>query len=362
MRLLFTTAPLRGHLFPLVPLAWAARSAGHDVLVATTEDFVPVVLGAGLPAVAWGPPTDVTEIAARIDERPPALGRAFARVATRTLAGARALVSAWRPDVVVAERAEYAGPVAAAGHDVPYVRYHWGLAPLPEYVDAARAELGVDRLPEPVLTVDPWPAALRLPHAAGHHGVRAVPYNGDARLEEWLLTPPSRPRVCVTLGTVLPALAGDRTRADLGALVAAVSALGAEPVVAGRIDPAVWPELAERGARVGHVSLSHLLPHCAAMVSHGGQGTVLTALHTGCPQIVLPHLDDQFDTADAVAGCGAGLRLAPADATPAAVADACGRLLADAAYRGSAVKVAAEIAAEPAPTDVVRTLEALVRR
>lgn len=47
MRLLFTTAPLRGHLFPLVPLAWAARAAGHEVLVATTEAFAPVVLGAG---------------------------------------------------------------------------------------------------------------------------------------------------------------------------------------------------------------------------------------------------------------------------------------------------------------------------
>ena len=35
MRVLITSAPMHGHLFPLVPLAWALRAAGHEVLVAS---------------------------------------------------------------------------------------------------------------------------------------------------------------------------------------------------------------------------------------------------------------------------------------------------------------------------------------
>jgi len=37
MRFLFSTLPGLGHFFPIVPLAWAARAAGHDVLIATTS-------------------------------------------------------------------------------------------------------------------------------------------------------------------------------------------------------------------------------------------------------------------------------------------------------------------------------------
>jgi UDP:flavonoid glycosyltransferase YjiC (YdhE family) len=32
MRVLVVSAPLQGHLLPLVPLAFAFRKAGHDVL------------------------------------------------------------------------------------------------------------------------------------------------------------------------------------------------------------------------------------------------------------------------------------------------------------------------------------------
>ncbi|MEU3908904.1 hypothetical protein AB0F20_34740, partial [Streptomyces goshikiensis] len=37
MRILFTTWAAPSHLFPLVPLAWAARVAGHEVLLAVAD-------------------------------------------------------------------------------------------------------------------------------------------------------------------------------------------------------------------------------------------------------------------------------------------------------------------------------------
>jgi UDP:flavonoid glycosyltransferase YjiC (YdhE family) len=35
MRILFTTNPLYGHLYPMLPLMNAARRADHEVIVAT---------------------------------------------------------------------------------------------------------------------------------------------------------------------------------------------------------------------------------------------------------------------------------------------------------------------------------------
>ena len=47
MRILFTCRPAYGHLFPLLPLANAARAAGHDVVFGTGEALVPKVRDLG---------------------------------------------------------------------------------------------------------------------------------------------------------------------------------------------------------------------------------------------------------------------------------------------------------------------------
>jgi UDP:flavonoid glycosyltransferase YjiC (YdhE family) len=49
-----------------------------------------------------------------------------------------------------------------------------------------------------------------------------------------------------------------------------------------------------------------LFPLCAAVVHHGGIGTVAKALATGTPQLILPMAFDQFDNAARVKGLGAG--------------------------------------------------------
>lgn len=48
MRVLFTTTPGRGHFFPMVPLAWALRCAGHQVVVAAPPQIAESVRAAGL--------------------------------------------------------------------------------------------------------------------------------------------------------------------------------------------------------------------------------------------------------------------------------------------------------------------------
>src|SRR5688500_2073889 len=54
MRVLFTTWAWPSHYFPLVPLAWALRSAGHEVLMTSQPDLLPPMRASGLPAVAVG--------------------------------------------------------------------------------------------------------------------------------------------------------------------------------------------------------------------------------------------------------------------------------------------------------------------
>jgi UDP:flavonoid glycosyltransferase YjiC (YdhE family) len=366
MRALFTTVGLSGHFFPLVPLAWACRAAGHEVLVATAEHFVPTVVRTGLPTVPCGPPADFVALGAAeavsdgLSRRRHAHGQVFGRIAASGLAGTAELVDSWQPDIVVSERAEFAGPVAAAARGVLRAELRWGVAELTEYRSAAAAVLG--GLPEPDLVLDPWPPSLRLAHARGHRSLRHVSYNGDARVPDWTVGPRSRPRVCLTLGTVVPRLGAAGLPNLVVETLDRLAGLGFELVVAVADDiAATWPPLPAAVRHAGHVPLAPAMAACDALIHHGGQGTSLTALEAGRPQLVLPQFDDQLDNADAVVRAGAGLRLST-DLTPAKVADACAVLLATPAHRTAARAVAAEIHEQPSPAQVVADLEDLVTR
>jgi UDP:flavonoid glycosyltransferase YjiC (YdhE family) len=54
MRILFTTVAALGNFNPLIPLARAFQSQGHDVAFATAARFGPVVQAAGFEALAAG--------------------------------------------------------------------------------------------------------------------------------------------------------------------------------------------------------------------------------------------------------------------------------------------------------------------
>jgi len=372
MRILFTTVPLPGHFFPLVPLAWACRAMGHDVLVATSEDFVPEVLRSGLAATAAGPVAGFADLTAggdpgEIAARRHANGRVFARIAAANLPGALSLVDTWRPDVVVSERAEAAGPIAAATFSLPAVELHWGVAPLAEYRAAAAevlapdlSALGFSTLPEPALVLNPWPGSLRLPYAAGHRRMRNVPYDGDARVPGWALRRREAKRVCLTMGTVLPRLGEDGAYETLMPIVEHLAALDVEVVIAVDEKIAVkWPALPPAVRHAGRLPLSQVLPACDVAIHHGGQGTALTAIGAGMPQLVLPMLDDQFDNADAVVRSGAGLCLLPVDVTPHGVAGLCLELLHRPQFAQAASELAAEVADQPSLVDVVGELDTL---
>jgi UDP:flavonoid glycosyltransferase YjiC (YdhE family) len=372
MRILFTSAALCGHFYPLVPLAWTFRALGHEVLVAVADDFVPEVLGAGLPSVSCGPTADFAGFAAEgtpelLAARRYGNGRVFGRNAAANLPGLLEIAASWRPDLVLSERAEAAGPVVASVFDVPSVELQWGIPLLAEYRAAAAEEfaahlarLGLPAVPPPVTVLNPWPPSLRLPHALAHRRMRNVPYDGRARVPAWVWQPRSRPRVCLTLGTVLPRLGLDGMSEIVIPMLHALARLDVDVVVA--VEDAVaagWPPLPAVATHVGRMPLSHVLRACDLAIHHGGQGTALTALGAGNPQLVLPVFDDQLDNAAAVVAAGAGLRLLPEEVDPNAVADRCAELLGRPAFERAAAGIAAEIATQPSLADVARDLTAL---
>jgi len=367
MRFLFTTAVLPSHLYALVPLAWSLRAAGHDVLVCTLDNFLPTVQRAGLPVTSCGPAMEFAAFMRPLEGgMHRAAGRGWARLAAHTLPGTRAVVEAFRPDVVVHEWTEFAGPIAACAAGTPWVEVRWGVGPLPEYRSAAEEELmpalaalGLPGLPLPRTVIDPWPPSMRRPHAAAHRSVRFVAYDEDACLPDWLLAARRRPRLCVTLGTVLPRHAGPATALRFIATLATavVSRLDAEVVVG------VYDDLARRwknrpaGVRhAGWLPLAQAIAASDAVVHHGGQQTMLTALAAGLPQVVIPHIADQFDNADALVAAGAGIGLAREEASVGAVVKACAELLDRKSYAAAATALAEEIAAQPTPADLVPAL------
>lgn len=95
----------------------------------------------------------------------------------------------------------------------------------------------------------------------------------------------------------------------------------------------------------------------AGLVHHGGAGTLLTALAAGIPQLVVPGTGDRTVNAELVARHGVGL------AVPAAQITAGGleRLATDPALAAAAREVGEEIAAMPAPTELVGEITALAR-
>ena len=117
---------------------------------------------------------------------------------------------------------------------------------------------------------------------------------------------PDAPLVYVTFGTVA---AGSGYFPDLyrGALEALEDVDARVLMTVGRAhDPEeLWP-LPENARVVQWIPQPELLPHCAAMVCHGGSGTVRQGLTAGVPLVVLPLFADQPENARLVHHIGAG--------------------------------------------------------
>src|SRR5689334_12113991 len=124
MRVLFTTTPGTGHFHPLVPTARALQRAGHEVAFAAAASFHAQVEGSGFPVFPAGVGFEslAQELQAHM-EAPPRMEvledldrvlELFVDRLARPMAQALVpLCRRWRPDLLISESAEFAGPVVA---------------------------------------------------------------------------------------------------------------------------------------------------------------------------------------------------------------------------------------------------------
>jgi len=80
------------------------------------------------------------------------------------------------------------------------------------------------------------------------------------------------------------------------------------------------PLLPDGVAAFAHVPFPAVLPHCAALVHHGGIGTAAQALAAGIPQLVRPAAFDQPDNAVRLQRIGVGWSIRPSAFTSRVVA------------------------------------------
>jgi UDP:flavonoid glycosyltransferase YjiC (YdhE family) len=95
------------------------------------------------------------------------------------------------------------------------------------------------------------------------------------------------------------------------------------------------------------VPQADVMPHAAAMISHGGAGTTRMALAAGVPAVVVPAIADQPRNAERVAALGAGIGLSGAEEALTGLEDCLCRLIEDPSYAAAARRVADEVAALP---------------
>ena len=379
MRVLVTTTGAAGHFNPLVPFARALVDAGDEVLVATRTWTAPTVERAGFATWTYDEtPAEVRDaFFAQASELPPdemnalVIRELFARRDVQAaLPRVREAIETWRPDLVLHESGELAGPTAAELAGLPNVSVMITLGsselkfldPALEGIAPVREELGLPFEVRPFsATFTLFPLSIEDPELPGPPGVRRfreeLPPAGE--LPDWW---PGNddPLVYVTFGSVA---------ADFGTFPflfdAALRHLAPLPVrllvTTGRnTDLSLLADVPANARVEQWVAQADVTPHASVIVCHGGSGTVRDGLAGGVPLVVVPLFADQPYNAARVQASGAGIALPPRDQGFPRLADAVREVLGQPRYKARAAEIAADNAALPPVSDAVEILHALI--
>lgn len=385
MRVLFSCVPQTGHINPLVPLARAFQSLGDEVVLASGPDAEPVADAMGLAFRQAGPSFGEWYQALQARTRGvPGDGLAPERIEHYFLprlfgeVGAALMLDPllevarqFGPGLLVFEPFVFAAPLVADVLGIRAVQHSIG-----PMLDAGVVQLVSDVMspiwrqfdrnvpalaglyPDPTLAICPPsldPAGAGLPNALFLRPV-GMPLD-PAPSVPVDLPRPGAPVIYVTLGTF------SNTNTALFRLI--LDALADHPVnvvvtVGNDQDPQglePWPA----NARVERfVPQDRLLPHCAAVVHHGGAGTTFGVLAHGLPAVALPQSADNFTISARLAAAGVARVLMPDDVTADEVGRAVREVLDVASYRSAAENLAREIGAMSPPEEVARALRDLV--
>lgn len=341
MRIAFAVDGTRGDVHPVLALGAACADRGHEVSICAPPDFQADAEARGLAFRAVGP-----SVRAHLEAR----AHTLLRGAWGTLGEGRRYfeqsVPAWfealpeatrGADLVVGAGVALGAPSAAELHGAAYryliycpallpsaehppylvprqtlpralnralwracARMHqWLLGPA---LDSARDRLGLGPVGDvyrhfigerPLLAADAPLAPLPPDVPFDVDPVPCLhPFRADAPLPEKLeaFLADGEPPVYVGFGSMPDADPRTTTRA----LLEAFESAGCRAIVSAGWAGLGGGPLPACVLEIGPVEHAALLPRVAAVVHHGGAGTTTTAARAGVPQILVPHLMDQY--------------------------------------------------------------------
>jgi vancomycin aglycone glucosyltransferase len=352
MRILLSAEGTRGDVFPLLALGEVCAAEGHAVRVCAPPNFEADARARGFEFHASG--IDALAILRRHADAVRSGGVRLLRALqlchdelVREGFG-RVCEAALGTDAVLAAGVQVAGPSAAERLGIPYrfIAYCPAMIPAPDvtpafiqtsdwpawanraawrlapwllrrslrHVNRKRRELGLDPQRDafahlfgsaPVVLAsdeDLAPPSRESRFEVDCIGALQADVEGPLpeKLEAFLASGP--PPIYFGFGSMTDPAPAETTRLVL----AAVEAAGCRALVSRG-----WAGLGEGGLPehvfpVGDVSHARLFPRCAGVVHHGGAGTTTTAARAGVPQVLVPHLLDQFYWAQRVSALGLG--------------------------------------------------------
>ncbi len=382
MQVLLVAIGSHGDVLPHLALAAELQRRGHEVTLAAPAPFARAALRVGVPFHSIGTEWDYTHVTSPANLWHPMHGLPLLlRIATATLEPTYEWIAAnWRPQdgVVVGSTLALGARAAQQKLGVPLVTVH--LFPL--LADSRRAAPVPPGVPLGALLPGPLRHAVvrladhfllepaTLPHL--NAALERLDIAPVTQLRRWWdspdrvvfafppwFCPPQTDWPTQAIQTSFPLADRFGDTDELGDDVAAFLDQGSPPLVFTygtamrqaadffRTATAICARLGRRGILVSvpedqmtgrpgpdllHVSyapFSRLLPRCAALIHHGGIGTVAQAMAAGIPQLLVPLGFNHFDEAARLQRLNLGRSIARRSFTPERGAAAIAGLLAD---------------------------------
>jgi rhamnosyltransferase subunit B len=379
LRILLPTIGSSGDVHPIIELGRALRARGHSVTVATNDLFCEQIAQNGLEFISLGTRQEAETLMA--DPRLWHLRKGFASIVEGALLPNiprlyRIIEEQRGPGLVVAASTLCLGArVAQEKLGVPTATVHLQPSVFRSHVDngrlgpfdmgpgmprlmksalfwfmdtfyserliapelnAFRATLGLEPVrgifsayvhsPQLVLGLFPewfapaqpdWPPNTHLTGFVLHDSWGHPETIADA--DEFLAAGP--PPLLATPGSA----AMDRTQ-FFRTTVAACEAAGVRAMLVTN-HPAQLPVALPKGIRFfPYLPFSSVLPRCAAIIYHGGIGTLAQTVRAGIPHLVVPNAHDQPDNGQRIERLGLGVMLSPRRYTPARATQAISQL------------------------------------
>ena len=381
-RFLFVVPPLAGHVHPTISVARALQSRGHHVAwvgYPLVKEYLPEgailhALDGAMSAGDWDRLLERSRGVRGLESFQFLWQEVLVPLARAMMPGVERVIEAERPDVLVVDHQAIAGALVARKRQLPWatlcttsasvVDTLTDLPKVKQWVDAQLRELearaGLTPTPSPDLSPSrvivfstealvgserPFPSHYRFvgPSIADRPDSTAFPWESLSPL----------PRVFVSLGTVSAEVAAP----FYATLVTALADLEAQVIVAA--PPNLFPDPPKSFLVQARVPQLALLPHCAAVVCHGGHNTVCESLANGLPLVVAPIRDDQPVVAQQVTRAGAGIRVRYGRLPPTVLREAVLRVLGEPQYREAARRIGASFAAAGGASAAADDLESL---